>query len=89
MPSKGITGNIDPAAELVAANVDDAVDLTNGITRAIWVGSAGNVSVVDAAGNTVTITGIPAGSLLPFQIKRIRSTNTTVTSPTTNILAVY
>lgn len=62
------------------------------VTRALWVGGAGDLvvkfySVVDptVAGNTVTITGVPAGTLLPFAVKCVNSTSTTATS----IVALY
>ena len=52
-------------------------------TRALWVGGAGNVEVdlVDEAGNanTVTFTGVAAGTLLPIRISRVDQGNTTAT----------
>lgn len=47
--------------------------------RAIYVGGAGNVSVVTAGGNTVTFTAPPVGSILPVEVNFVRSTNTTAT----------
>lgn len=62
------------------------------VTRALWVGGAGNLVVkfadvvdVTTAGNTVTITGVPAGTLLPFAVKCVNSASTTATS----IVALY
>jgi hypothetical protein len=61
-------------------------------TRALWVGGAGNIvvkfaDVTDptAAGNTTTIVGVAAGTLLPFQVNCVNSTSTTATS----IVALY
>lgn len=58
-------------------------------TRAVWVGGAGNLVVKFAdvadptvAGNTVTLTGVPAGVMLPIQVVCINATNTTATSIT-------
>lgn len=61
-------------------------------TRALWVGGAGNLVVKfsdvrdpTVAGNTVTITGVPAGTLLPFSVVCVNSTSTTATT----IVALY
>lgn len=63
---------------------NDGTDLAQ-TTRAIWVGGAGNLSVVTRGGDTITLVGVPAGTLLPIRATRIRSTGTTAT----NILALY
>lgn len=47
---------------------------------AILVNGAGNLAVVDLAGNTVTITGVAAGALLPIAATKVMSTNTTATN---------
>lgn len=63
----------------VAITPNDGADLPI-ITRGIWVGGAGNLSVVCLnTGATVTFSGIPAGTLLPLQTARVRATNTTAT----------
>lgn len=54
-------------------------------TRALFVGGAGNIVVVDEAGTTCTFTGVVAGSVLPIVCKRVNSTNTTAT----NIVAMF
>jgi hypothetical protein len=55
-------------------------------TRGLWIGGAGNVAVV-FAGDTaaVTLSGATAGSLIPIQVTKVMSTNTTATS----IVALY
>lgn len=62
------------------------------VCRGLYVGGAGNLvvkmaDVVDptAAGNTVTFTGVPAGTLLPISVKCVNNTSTTATS----IVALY
>ena len=79
------TGLESPARNAYAVTPDDGTDLTMS-SRALWVGAAGNVSVilVNDSG-AVTIVGVPAGSLLPFAVKRVRSTGTTAAS----IVALY
>ena len=56
-------------------------------TRAIYVGTAGNINVVPSAFGSagVVLTGIAAGSLLPISVVRISSTDTTAS----NIFALY
>jgi hypothetical protein len=45
----------------------------------LYVTGTGNVSWVDVDGNTTTITGVAAGTILPGSFARIRSTGTTAT----------
>ena len=40
----------------------DGTDLTN-VTRALFIGGAGNLVVIDQSGNTTTFTGVAAGTL--------------------------
>lgn len=47
---------------------------------AVYVGGGGDVSVVTAGGDTVTFAGVQAGTILPVQISRVRSTGTTATN---------
>lgn len=45
----------------------------------LYVGGAGNVSVVTIGGDIVTFAGVPAGTTLPIQVLKLRSTNTSAT----------
>jgi hypothetical protein len=56
----------------------DSTDLTD-LALALWVGGAGNISLDTPDGSTVTISGIPAGTILPLRVKRVRATSTTAT----------
>lgn len=56
----------------------DSVDLAIN-TRAIYVGTAGDVKVNMVGGGTVTFKNVPAGSLLPIRVQRLWSTGTAVT----------
>lgn len=50
--------------------------------RALWVGGTGTVKVtLDGQRDTdaVTFAAVPAGTLLPFQIKKVWATGTTAT----------
>lgn len=77
--------NTAPIMGLVSVTPADGADLIPRLTRCLWVGGAGNVAVITADGDTVTIVGVPAGTLLPIMVSRVLSTNTTAT----NILAGY
>lgn len=69
------------ATGATAVTPNDSTDL--GTTRAVWVGGAGNLAVMFVDQSTaVTLTGVPAGTLLPIQVQKVMSTNTTATSIT-------
>jgi hypothetical protein len=55
----------------------DSADLTSRIDG-LFAGVAGNVVVTTEGGHKLTFT-LPAGSILPFSIVRVWSTNTTAT----------
>jgi hypothetical protein len=70
--------SIFPLTTPQAVTPSDTVDLTN-VTRALWVGGAGNINLIFADGTTQLISGVPAGTLLPFRVSRVKSTTTTAT----------
>jgi hypothetical protein len=77
----GRSTDVAPAFRAAAVTASDATLLP--ATRALWVGGAGNVAVLfsgDAA--AVTLVGVAAGTLLPIQVVKVMSTNTTATSIT-------
>jgi hypothetical protein len=77
LPSQELRG----ATAAVAVTASDSTDL--GVTRGVWVGGAGNLAVMFVDQTTaVTLTGVPAGTLLPIQVQKVMSTNTTATSIT-------
>jgi hypothetical protein len=45
----------------------------------LYVGGTGNVSVITIGGDTITFNGVPAGTTLPIQARRLRSSGTTAT----------
>jgi hypothetical protein len=51
----------------------------------IYVGGAGNVTVVTAQGDVVTFTAPAVGSVLPVQVTRVNATGTTATA----LVAIY
>lgn len=49
------------------------------VGKAIYVGGAGNVAVTTVAGNVVTFTAPPVGTVIPISFTKIMATNTTAT----------
>ena len=74
--SKQRTLTSDPATSAVLVTPSDSVDLSN-ITRAVYVGTTGNMKVTMQDSGTVLFTGIPAGTTLPIRVSRIFSATTT------------
>lgn len=69
-----------PWRRAFAVTPDDGADLAN-VSRGLYVGGAGNVSVILADDNSpVTFVGVSAGTMLPVWVKRVRATGTTATS---------
>lgn len=66
----------------------DSVDLAN-VTKGLYVGTGGNISIeMVAEGNstkTTIFTGVLGGTILPVQITRVNSTSTTAS----NMVALY
>ena len=77
-----------PGRSTVAVTPSDTADITKKdgeYPRALWVGVAGNVAIVTPDGVVNTLTGVPAGTLVPIQTRRVNSTNTTATT----MIAIY
>lgn len=62
----------------------DTDNLTR-LTRALYIGTAGNVAVESEEGDSVTFSAVLGGSILPIRVRRVNSTSTTAT----NIIALY
>ncbi len=63
----------------------DGTDLPDGPCLALYVGGAGNISLVTTGGTTLTLTGLLVGHVYRVAATRVRSTSTTAT----NIVALY
>jgi hypothetical protein len=61
-----------------AITTSDTVSLT-GITRAVYVGGAGNITAIMSNGDAVLFTAVPVGTMLPIRCTRINATATTAT----------
>ena len=79
---------IIPAACSQNVTVSDSVNF-DFVTKGLYVGSAGNISVeMVLSGNstkTTVFTGVLGGTILPIQITRVNSTSTTAS----NMVALY
>lgn len=62
----------------LAVAPNDGADLSK--AGRIYVGGAGAVVVDTIGGDTVTFAAVPAGTVLPVRVKRVRSTSTTATN---------
>lgn len=73
------------AQQLRAVTPADNAPLLLGPCRALWVGGAGNLSVI-AEGDTsaVTVSGVPAGTVVPIRAKYVQAATTA-----TLIVAMY
>lgn len=68
--------NSNPAVDAFAVTPSDTVNYAQGMARGLYVGTAGAVSLVTAAGNTVVFPDVPAGSFLPVCSVRVNATGT-------------
>lgn len=65
-----------PARRGFAIAASDAADLP-AETRAIYVGTGGDLALVLASGDQITLAGIAGGMLLPVRARRVIATGTT------------
>jgi len=54
------------------------------ITRGLYIGTGGDVSVIMADGDDVTFLAVPTGSILPVQVSKVKAA-----TAATDILALY
>ena len=69
----------DPATNAVLITPDDATDLVN-VSRAVYVGTTGDMKVTMQDSGTVLFTAVPAGAVLPIRVTRVWSTTTTAST---------
>ena len=73
-----------PALDAAAVIPNDTNDLPN-ISRALYVGGAGDIAVEMMSGASVTLRAVPGGALVPLRARRVLSAGTTAT----NIVAMW
>lgn len=71
------------AFDAAAVTPSNSTDLAP--TRALYVGTGGNLRVTTAYGADVVFANVPTGSILPVQVTRVWATNTTASS----VIALY
>lgn len=73
-----------PATGGAAVTPHDTNELSK-ITRYLYVGTAGTLTVVTSDGTTLAFGAVTAGSLLPLRVKIVKSTGTGAS----NIVALW
>ena len=68
-----------PSSYYAVVSPSDSADLVY-VSRGLYVGGAGNITVIDMDGNSVLFTAVPAGTILPIRAARVMSTGTTATA---------
>lgn len=80
----GKSSAIYGATSAVAVTPSDTTEIP--VTRGVWVGGAGDLAVQFTGDDeAVTLGGVAAGTLLPIQVTKVMSANTTATG----VLALY
>jgi hypothetical protein len=74
----GAGGAQNPARHATAISPHNSNELSY-ITRALYVGGAGDVKVTMQGGEEVTFVGVLAGTLLPIKVRKVFSTGTSAT----------
>jgi hypothetical protein len=74
-----------PVRDGEAINISSADHRPTSITRAIWVGTGGNLKVTTDGGTALTFVNVQDGTLLPVQSRLIWQTGTTAS----NMLALW
>lgn len=78
-PQDSAYNSANPATGGFAVVPSDTVDFSE-LSRALYIGGAGNLVVVMQNGNVLTFVGVPAGTVLPVRASRVNSTSTTATN---------
>ena len=78
-----------PYWRAAAVTPADGADLAKAPCDALYIGTVGDVSVVTAAGDTVTFVAVPVGTVLRIRADRVRATGTTTGAGRAGILALY
>ncbi len=71
-------GLSSPAESAFAITPDDATPLPN-VTRAVYVGGAGDLRVTMLDGQTVLLSQVQPGGIYPLRCTRVWTTDTTAT----------
>lgn len=75
-----------PATRGFAISANESANVTH-TTRAVYVGGTGDLVCEladDADGTTVTFTAVPAGTILPIRLRKMRTASTA-----TSVVGIY
>ena len=50
------------------------------VTKALYVGTGGDVAVTTVGGQVVVLSNVPSGALIPISVTQVRSTSTTASN---------
>jgi len=68
-----------PASHGFAVTPSDSTALAE-TTRALYVGGAGDISVLMQSGASLDFTAVPVGTVLPIRVDRVNATGTTASA---------
>jgi len=74
--SSGLSG---PAFDAFAITPSDANDILE-VTRALYIGGGGNITLITKGGTQTTFAGVSAGAILPIRTSRVMATGTSATN---------
>ena len=83
-PATNVLVNPDPASYAAAVTPSDSTNFAV-TARALYIGAAGNVTLVLVDGTSVLFTALNAGTILPVRCIRVNATATTASA----IVALY
>ncbi len=69
--------NVSPATNAELVSPSDSVNLPLGVSRALYVGTGGDINVITDGGQTVLFSNVPDGSILPIRVSRVKFSSTT------------
>lgn len=72
--ARSLTSPPEDAAEITPS---DTIDSAVAVTRALYVGVAGDIVLLMYGGATVTLRSVPSGSFLPLRVRRVLASGTT------------
>ena len=75
----GYAGSLDDPASFCRNIAPSDSEPLPEVSRAIYIGAAGAVRLVDASGNIAVFEGLVGGSILPVRAQQVLSTGTTAT----------
>jgi hypothetical protein len=73
--ARSLTSPPENAGAIVPSDSEDLPQ----VTRALYVGGAGDVALRMAGGELVTLANLQAGSLVPLRVARVLATGTSAT----------